>query len=71
MFDTALNHLPLAVAFIAILVAHMFRLEEGISPVSKQRIPKMRPRHHFGNREMDGEMVLVDPDGRITRSRRR
>lgn len=71
MFETALNHIPLAVAFVAILILHLFRLEVRLTAVSRQHSPTKRPRFPFGNREMNGEMVLVDPDGRITRSRRR
>jgi hypothetical protein len=69
MLDTALNHLPLCVTFVAILIAHMFlRLEARISQT--RRVRSRSPRH-FANPEMRGETILVDPDGRVSRLRRR
>ncbi|MFZ0394456.1 MAG: hypothetical protein WCF17_02065 [Terracidiphilus sp.] len=68
MLDTALNHLPLVVAFVVILIAHMFRLEERISPAKKKRARALRPGPIFASRRMNGETVLVDPDGRVSRS---
>lgn len=65
MIDTALNHLSLVVAIVALLIAHMLRLDVCVSSVKKRaHLP-----HTFAHREMDGELVLVDPDGR--RSSRR
>lgn len=71
MFESALNHLPLVIAFIAVLVIHLFRLEVRIAAASKPHSPRQRPRFPFGNRQLNGETVLVDPDGRISRSRRK
>jgi hypothetical protein len=71
MLDTALNHLPLVLAFVALLIAHLFRLEERISPVAKKRFPSLLPQPIFAHREMKGELVLVDPDGRVSRPKQR
>lgn len=71
MMDTALDHLPLVLAFIALLIAHMCRLDERISAVVNRRSRAARPPRTFAHREMNGELVLVDPDGRVSRRRRR
>lgn len=71
MLDTALNHLPLVVAFVALLIAHLFRLEARISPAAKRRTPSLRPQPTFAHREMNGDLVLVDPDGRVSRRNQR
>ena len=70
MFDTALNHLPLALTFLALLIAHMFRFEERVSPIAKKPIPSLRPQPIFAHREMAGDLVLRDPDGRVAGRRR-
>jgi hypothetical protein len=70
MLDTALNHLPLSITFVAILIAHMFlRLEARISQTSRARSRCPRPR--FANPEMRGAAILVDPDGHVSPPRRR
>lgn len=61
MLDSASNHLPLALTFVGLLIAHMFRLDERIASTSKR---KLSARRTFGHREMKGDLVLVDPDGR-------
>ncbi|HUY95986.1 MAG TPA: hypothetical protein VMU71_11830 [Terracidiphilus sp.] len=71
MPDTALNHLPIALAFLALLIAHLFRLAERISPAAKKRAPSRRLQPAFAHRERNGDLVLVDPDGRVSRPRQR
>jgi hypothetical protein len=69
MFDTAANHLPLAVTFIALLIVHMLKLDACVSSVTRRK-RYARPRPVFSH-ETEGELVLVDPDGRRSRRKRR
>lgn len=75
MTDTALNHLPLVIAFITLLIAHMFRLDELVFGTIGRRArlarQASRVRRKFARCEANGDVVVVDPDGRITRRRGR
>jgi len=71
MLDTALNHLPLALTFVTLLIAHMLRFEEIVSPVPNRRTQSLLPQPVFSHRQMNGETLLVDPDGRASRLNKR
>ena len=68
MVDPATHHLPLVITCIVLLIIYMFRLDEHILP--RRRRPARR-RPTFAHREMNGELLLVDPDGRVSRRRKR
>lgn len=68
--DSVLDHLPLVFAVVAVLIAHMCRLDELVFSVGR-RARAARPQRAFSHRETDGELVLVDPDGHVSRRRRR
>jgi hypothetical protein len=74
MLESASDHLVLVFLSIAVLLVHIFKMDERIAaPVEKRARRAHTPRRtfsHYVSTDESAPIPLVDPDGRVTHRRR-
>jgi len=74
MLESASDHLVIVFVSIAVLLIHMFKMDERIAAPAAKRARRGRATRptfsHYASSDESAPIALIDPDGRITHHRR-